>query len=91
MDTLEVSNDILSMLFLFIDNALKVVVLFINLLHNLLFQTNLTGYASLHSGALALMLLTSLKDLIKLSDLFLSSHLQSFHLIALICEGAIQA
>jgi hypothetical protein len=85
LHALKVADDIFGALLLLIDNAFEVVVLLIDLLHDFFFQADLAGYASLHPGALRLMLAASIQYLIELGDSLLCGHLECLDFERLIC------
>lgn len=90
LHALKVSDDVLRMLFLFIDYTLQVIVLFIDFSHDLFLEANLACHSSLHACTLLLVVPTCLENLLKFGDLLLGCHLESFHLVGLVCKGTIE-
>jgi hypothetical protein len=68
-----------------------VIILLINFCHNFLLEADLACYASLHASALSLLILADFEDFVKLRYSLLRGHLKGLYLVALVCEGAIQA
>jgi len=87
----EVADYVLGVFLLLIYDAFQVVVLLIDLLHDLLLEADLARDTPLHSSTLVLMILASLEDLLKFLDLLLRCHLKRLDLVALVGESAIEA